>query len=137
MSQASSMAIEILNHSTIVNRCQELAALLTRYTNSKENGAYKTGITQLEFIRESSTSIAVHGVHKPLLCIVVQGEKQALLGEETYRYGVAQYLVVSVDLPLSGFVIKATPDKPYLGFRLKLDLATCSALLGKLRLHLS
>jgi len=37
--------------------------------------------------------------------------KEALLGEETYQYGAAQYLVVSVDLPLSGFVVEATTDK--------------------------
>ncbi len=133
MTQESSMALEILNRSTSVNRCQELAALLTRHTNNKGNGAYRTGINQLEFIRESSTSIAVHGVHKPLLCIVVQGEKQALLGEETYRYGVAQYLVVSVDLPLSGFVVQATPDKPYLGFSLKLDLAQICDIIAQIR----
>jgi AraC-like DNA-binding protein len=44
-----------------------------------------------------------------------------LLGEETYRYGASQYLVVSVDLPLSGCVVEATVDKPYLGFKLNLD----------------
>ncbi len=44
-----------------------------------------------------------------------------MLGEETYCYGASQYLVVSVDLPLSGFVVEATPDKPYLGFKLNLD----------------
>jgi hypothetical protein len=46
-----------------------------------------------------------------------------LLNEEAYRYGVAQYLVVSVDLPLCGCVVEATPAQPYLGFKLKLDPA--------------
>jgi AraC-like DNA-binding protein len=54
---------------------------------------------------------------------VVQGKKEVLLNEEAYQYGVAQYLVVSVDLPLGGCVVEATPDKPYLGFKLKLDSA--------------
>jgi AraC-like DNA-binding protein len=38
------------------------------------------------------------------------------------KYGAGQYLIVSVDLPLSGFVVEATPDKPYLGLKLNLDL---------------
>ncbi|GAP96897.1 transcriptional regulator, AraC family [Leptolyngbya sp. NIES-2104] len=56
-----------------------------------------------------------------MLAIVVQGKKGAALGEEIYRYGEAQYLVVSVDQPISGFILEATPDRPYLGFKLDLD----------------
>ena len=62
-------------------------------------------------------------VAEPILAIMVQGKKEALLGEETYQYGAAQYLVVSVDLPLRAFVVEATPDEPYLGFKLNLDPA--------------
>ena len=119
------MAIEIINQVTnqdvIDNQCQELAALLTRHTDGKGNGFHKTDIDKLEFMRESSVSAALHAVYQPTLGIVIQGKKEALLGEETYRYGEAQYLVISVDLPLSGFVVEATPDKPYLGFKLSLD----------------
>jgi AraC-like DNA-binding protein len=56
-----------------------------------------------------------------MLAIVVQGKKAALLGEETYRYGIAQYLILSVDLPISGFITEATSVQPYLGFKLDLD----------------
>jgi AraC-type transcriptional regulator N-terminus len=41
--------------------------------------------------------------------IVVQGKKAALLGEETYDYGAAQYLILSVDLPISGFITDPLP----------------------------
>lgn len=54
-------------------------------------------------------------------------------GEETYRYGAAQYLVVSVDLPLSGFIVGATPDKPYLGFKLNLDPAQLCDIIAQTR----
>lgn len=104
-----------------MSACQELAALVTRHTDGKGNGAHQTAISPLEFMRESSASTAICGVSEPILAIVIQGKKEALLGEETYQYGAAQYLVVSVDLPLSGFVTEATPDKPYLGFKLNLD----------------
>ncbi|MGB7891318.1 MAG: AraC family transcriptional regulator [Microcoleus sp.] len=126
------MAIEMLNQvinqnalakpsKRIANQCKELAALVTRHTEGKGNGFHKTAIDKLEFTRESSVTAALHGVYQPILGIIVQGKKEALLGEETYRYGAAQYLVISVDLPLSGFVVEATPDKPYLGFKLNLD----------------
>jgi AraC-like DNA-binding protein len=119
------MAMEIFNQvvsqDAIANQCKELAALVTRHTDGKGNGVHKTEINKLEFTRESSVSTALHCVYEPILGIVIQGKKEALLGEETYRYGAAQYLAISVDLPLSGFVVEATPDKPYLGFKLNLD----------------
>jgi hypothetical protein len=36
------MAIEILKYGAIANQCRELAALLTRHTDGKGNGAHKT-----------------------------------------------------------------------------------------------
>ena len=115
------MAMEISNHSAIANQCKELAALLTRHTEGKGNAAHQTEIDKLKFTRESSTSTSLHDVCEPFLAIIVQGKKAVLLGEETYHYSVAEYLVVSVDLPLSAFVVEATPDNPYLGFKLNLD----------------
>lgn len=103
--------------------CQNLAALVTQQTDGKGNGAHKTAIPQLEFMRESEVSTGMCGVTEPTLAIMVQGKKEALLGEEAYQYGAAQYLVVSVELPLRAFVVEATPDKPYLGFKLSLDPA--------------
>jgi AraC-like DNA-binding protein len=115
------MAIERTKNSAIANGCKKLAALLTQHTNGKGNGAHQTAINQLEFMRASAVPAGICDVYEPILGIVVQGQKEALLGEETYRYGVAQYIVVSVDLPLNGLVVEATLDKPYLGFKLKLD----------------
>ncbi|MFS0517409.1 AraC family transcriptional regulator [Nostoc sp. UIC 10607] len=112
---------QVINQSAIAHQCQELAALVTRHTDGKGDGFHKTAIEQLEFQRESSASTALQGVCEPILAILVQGKKEALLGEETYRYGAAQYLVVSVDLPLSAFIVEATPEQPYLGFKLNLD----------------
>ncbi len=96
----------------IVDRCRELAALISRHTNGKGDGLHQTDIAPLEFARESVTGTMLHGVSTPMLAIVVQGKKGAALGEEIYRYGEAQYLVISVDQPISGFIIEATPDRP-------------------------
>lgn len=105
----------------IVDQCRELAALIDLHTDGKGDGFHQTSIAPLGFARESSTGTMLHGVSTPMLAIVVQGKKGAALGEEVYRYGEAQYLVVSVDQPISGFIIEATPDRPYLGFKLDLD----------------
>ncbi|HBL11816.1 MAG TPA: AraC family transcriptional regulator CmrA, partial [Cyanobacteria bacterium UBA11162] len=71
--------------------------------------------------RESTAPTALCAVYEPTLCIILQGKKETLLGKETYHYGAAQYIVVTVDLPLSGLIVEATPDEPYLGVKLSLD----------------
>jgi AraC-like DNA-binding protein len=105
----------------ITGQCQELAASIARHTDGKGDGFHRTAIDRLDFARESCVASTLAAVGTPMLAIVVQGKKAALLGEETYDYGAAQYLILSVDLPISGFILEATPDRPYLGFKLDLD----------------
>ena len=128
------MTSETLSPETAINKCGELATLVARQIDGKGNGAHATAIDPLLFTRECDPSTATmhHSVSEPHLAIVVQGKKQVLLNEEAYRYGVAQYLVVSVDLPLCGCVVEATTDQPYLGFKLKLDPAQLCEIIAQM-----
>jgi AraC-like DNA-binding protein len=123
---------------TITDRCAQLATLITRHTDGKGDGFHGTAIDRLGFSRESAVGAVMHGISAPMLAIIVQGKKHTLMGEETYHYGAAQYLVVSIDVAISGFTIEATPDRPYLGLKLDLDprelceiIAAQSTVLGK------
>ncbi|MBD2099976.1 AraC family transcriptional regulator [Leptolyngbya sp. FACHB-261] len=115
------MADESLKRETTIDACQELAELVARHTDGMGNGIHATAIAQLELMRESVAPTALRAVYEPTLCIILQGKKETLLGQETYHYGAAQYIVVTVDLPLSGNIVEATLDKPYLCFKLSLD----------------
>jgi AraC-like DNA-binding protein len=117
------MTIDTLSHKSAIDKCEELAALVDRLTDSQGDGVHATAIAPLELTRECNPAAAMPGVSEPLLAIVIQGQKELWLNEETFRYGVAQYLVLSVDLPVSACVSRATPTRPYLGFKLKLDPA--------------
>jgi len=117
------MADESRKREATMNACQELAKLVTRHTDGRGNGIHATAIAQLEFLRESAAPTALCAVYEPTFCIILQGQKETLLGKETYHYGAAQYLVATVDLPLSGNIVEATLDKPYLCFKLNLDAA--------------
>jgi AraC-like DNA-binding protein len=57
----------------------------------------------------------------PSLCLIAQGRKQVLLGEEVFVYDADHYLVTSVDLPVVSRIIEASPEVPYLGLTLMLD----------------
>jgi AraC-type transcriptional regulator N-terminus len=45
----------------------------------------------------------------------------APLGDEVYRYGVGNYLVVSLDLPVVSRVTEASSEKPHLGLGMAID----------------
>ncbi|MCP3097834.1 AraC family transcriptional regulator [Myxococcus sp. K15C18031901] len=96
-----------------------LATLLERHTPS--DGIHATAIPRLVLIRASEPTTPLHALHAPALCIVARGRKQVLLAEELYVYGPDQCLVASVDLPVTGQVVEASPDTPYLCFRLDLE----------------
>jgi AraC-like DNA-binding protein len=61
-------------------------------------------------------------VQCPTLAIVAQGSKQLMLGDEAFTYDPGHYLVVSLDLPVSGRVTAASKAKPFLGMSLDLDV---------------
>ena len=68
-------------------------------------------------------------VHQPAFCFVAQGRKQALVGEEVFRYDPFHYLVFTVDLPVIFQVEEASEERPYLGLRLDLDPSTVASVL--------
>nr|WP_298682425.1 AraC family transcriptional regulator [uncultured Dongia sp.] len=105
----------------------EFAALIEQY--SKTDGINETALPRVSVIKASKPSEPIHGVHQPALCILAQGRKQVILGDKVFYYDATRYLVASVDVPVVGQVIEATPEKPYLCFRLTLDPAIISTLI--------
>lgn len=95
----------------------ELAKLIDRY--SEQDGVHPTVIPSLFLIRESIVTEPIARVNETSFCIIVQGEKEVLLAEERFRYGPAHYIVASADLPVTGQVIKASADSPYLALKLE------------------
>ncbi|MDB5525709.1 MAG: transcriptional regulator, AraC type [Rhizobium sp.] len=112
-----------------MERYKELASLIARY--AKEDGIHETSVPRLSIVRVSKPTDPVHGVHKAAICIIAQGRKQVMLGQEIFQYGPSQHLLVSVDLPVVGQVIDASETEPYLCVRLELDLDLCADMILK------
>lgn len=55
-----------------------------------------------------------------ILAVVAQGTKRLSVGDTVHNFGPGQYLVASMDLPVSGEFTDATPDKPALGLGLEI-----------------
>src|SRR3984893_14052085 len=98
----------------------EFASLIE--TNTRIVVFFPTPIPGLHLSRYSSPTQPGQGVQCPTLAIVAQGTKQLMLGDETFTYDPGHYLVVSLDLPLSGRITAASKAKPFLGMSLDLDV---------------
>ncbi len=105
----------------------ELAALIDQLTAGRD-GPHPTAIARLSLTRVSHTQHPVHTHYEPALCVLAQGCKRVHLGDEVHVYDSRHHLVVAQHLPVTGQVIDASPEAPYLGLRLQFDVNEIAAL---------
>ena len=92
----------------------------------------------LHFRRYSKLGQRVYAFSEPAFCVIAQGRKLILLGADSYRYDSAHYLISTLDLPLTGQVLEASPARPYLSLRLVLQPAIVTSMMldsGQLKPH--
>lgn len=107
-----------------------IADLCKRIARWTEQGEMQTtAVPGLSLFRREEPTEPFSGMYEPSICLVAQGAKRVLLGDDTYVYDARHYLITSVHLPTIVQIIEASPDKPYLGLRLKFDLREVSQLM--------
>jgi AraC-like DNA-binding protein len=112
---------------------QELAAIIARYAT--DSGQYSTAIQGLYLSKKVVTDKPLYLAQWPCIALVVQGEKSVTLGQEVHRYGVGDYLLVSLDLPVISQVTKASKDKPNLGIGMAIHPHRLHQLLNRITLR--
>jgi AraC-like DNA-binding protein len=106
---------------------ETLGESIARWTDNGDR--YETGIPGLSLHQRSEPSPPISIMYEPRICVVAQGAKRVLLGDDTYVYDAHHYLITSVDLPTVVQIINASPGKPYLGLVLRLDQREISQLM--------
>src|ERR1035437_3920175 len=105
---------------------ETLGKSIARWTEKGEQ--HTTAVPGLSLFRRDEPNVPISRMYEPSICLVAQGAKRVLLGEDTYVYDAHHYLITSVHLPTVVQIIEASPVKPYLGLRLKLDQREISQL---------
>lgn len=113
--------------SSVESANNTLIESIARWTEKGEQQT--TAIPGFSLFRRDEPTEPISGMYEPSICLAVQGAKRVLLGEDTYVYDAQHYLITSVHLPTIVQIIEASPEKPYLGLRLKLDLREISQLM--------
>jgi AraC-like DNA-binding protein len=104
----------------------ELAALITRHSG---DGITITAIPGLYVMRSETPTEPLGHIVRPSLALVAGGAKVARLNHSRLRYGVGQYLVVGVALPIVAHITEASPAAPFLGVGIDLHPGPIAALL--------
>uniref|UniRef100_UPI0010A85FB1 AraC family transcriptional regulator n=1 Tax=Geomonas edaphica TaxID=2570226 RepID=UPI0010A85FB1 len=111
----------------VEKKMESLNDAIARWTEYGEQ--HTTAIPGLSLFRRQEPSEPVSGIYEPSVCVVTQGAKVVQFGEESLVYDAEHYLITAVHIPTLVRVTEASPEKPYLGLRLKLDLREVSQLM--------
>lgn len=105
---------------------EELAERIGRGVSRDGTSEVRPG---LHLYRRISPSEPTYGFSDSSFCVIAQGSKQVLLGEDRFRYDPNHYLISTIGLPTISQVDVASPERPYLGFRLVLDPAVVTSVM--------
>lgn len=94
---------------------------------------HRTALPALTIFRSSAPNAPACGLYEPVITVVAQGAKRVTLGEESYVYDQAHYLVTSVDLPVVSQVIQASAKQPCFCFTYALDAARIAEVMAEMR----
>lgn len=91
-------------------------------------GFAKTPIEGLTTIYATAPSGLTRAISRPLICLVLQGNKQIAIGPQTVAFGAGDTLLITADLPIVSQITCASVEAPYLSLALELDLAVIAEL---------
>ena len=105
---------------------EELADRIARVLPRDGNVEPQPG---LHFGRCSRPTERIHSLWHTVFCVIAQGAKEFVLGTERFRYDPAHYMINTVELPIVGQIVEASPERPYLGLWLDLTPSVVTAVM--------
>ena len=91
-------------------------------------GLARTPIPGLTTVRATAPSGLVYAISRPLVCLVLQGNKQVVMGTETFAFGAGDSLLITADVPTVSQITRASAATPYLSLVFELEPAVIADL---------
>jgi len=113
-----------------------LETVRLRYAVADGIDDLSTALPWLGLIRRREPTAIGRGMLEPSMCLMLQGEKQMLVGERVLRYGAGCYVQAGTAMPVSGQVVRATDAEPYYGIRVDLDPKELAAFMLEMRIQM-
>jgi AraC-like DNA-binding protein len=103
-----------------------LRGLLLRHATGRR---IATAIPRVKLMRCDGPTELIPMLFDPALCLVVQGAKRILVGDQVLRYGAGMHFTSTVETPGLGSIVEASTDAPYLSMSLAFDPALIASIL--------
>jgi AraC-like DNA-binding protein len=126
---------KVFDNNNMGTALEALGKSIARWTDRGDQ--LVTAIPGLSLFRRNEPTQPESRMYEPRICLIAQGAKRVLLGDDTYVYGERHFLITSVNLPTVVQITKASREKPCLGLMLKLDQREISQLMVDSNLPLS
>lgn len=109
---------------------QALRHTVAAYASAHGNraGLALTPVPGLRMMCAPAPSGPMHSLYRPLLCVVLQGAKHLSVAGEDRLVQAGDTVVVTVDAPVTGRIVRASPQQPYLAVAVEFDLAVLQEL---------
>ncbi|XWN30858.1 MAG: AraC family transcriptional regulator N-terminal domain-containing protein [Devosia sp.] len=89
---------------------------------------YATPVPGLSILWNDEPTRLKAVLYEPVICLVLQGEKETYIGDRCVRFGAGDSLIVSHAIPVVAAVTQASRRAPYVAMVLAIDLALARGL---------
>jgi AraC-like DNA-binding protein len=107
----------------------DLAAAVARHGGE---GLTPTAMPNVGLYKVSRCIDLLPETYRPIVSLVLQGEKQLLIGDEVLTYHAGHTFTAALDLPVMAKITKASTDRPYLAISLAVEARIVADLTAKM-----
>jgi len=108
---------------SVVERSKNIDQLIQKISHFSEiEGEHETIISGLSFHSRITPTESTHCIYSLGLGIVLQGQKEVIIGDKVYQCHEGHSMLTTIDLPVTSHVVEASLKKPFLALLLLLDL---------------
>ncbi|HET6765580.1 MAG TPA: AraC family transcriptional regulator [Longimicrobiaceae bacterium] len=95
------------------------------------DGIVATPIPGLGVMRAYAPTGIIHSIYRPVVCLVLQGMKQVTAADDVHDFAAGRSVVVGVDMPMMGRVVRASREEPYVAMAVELDMGVMQEIMGQ------
>jgi AraC-like DNA-binding protein len=118
---------ETIEKNSLEVALEALEKSIARWTD--KNDIRETAISGLLLYQHDKPTEPKNALYEPGICLVAQGAKRVMLGDDTFVYDAHHFLIASVDLPAVVQIIEASRERPCTGLVFRLDQREISQLM--------
>ncbi|MCG9481184.1 AraC family transcriptional regulator [Acinetobacter pittii] len=116
-------------------RSKNIDQLIQKVSRLAEiEGDHQSVISGLSFHSRMSPTESEHCIYSLGLGIVLQGQKEVIIGDNVYQCHDGHSMLTTIDLPITSHVTEASLEKPFLSLLLLLDLKMVNEIIADLPL---